>query len=70
MKKIYEWVVERGERNPSQNNFARIVHVELMVIGLVYTGLSFVGSLPFVVYLMTVPSGQSSGKDSFRENGA
>ena len=67
LRKMYEWVVERGERYPSQNNFARIVRVVLMVIGLEYFALSLVGSLPLVVYRMTVPSGQPSGRESVKE---
>ena len=61
--KIYDWVTDRGDRYPVQNGFARTTCEVLMVIGAVYCKLDAIGSLPSVVYRMTVPTGAPSGSD-------
>ena len=62
LKKMYEWVTDLGDKYPSQNSFARMVRVLLMVMGLVYVWLDMVGSLPSDVIFITVPTGLPGGK--------
>ena len=58
----YDWAVLMGDSQPLQNALARTTVVLVMSMADEYFLLVATGSLPSVVYRMTVPSGAPSGR--------